>query len=233
MSSAIDSQPLPAARRRSASRVTTSIVAAVLGLAGLGIGGAGGVLLAAFDGGTIRSGSHRLSTPASAFASSVADISDLDDVSDVLGQPRVGVTARGSGQGVFVGVGRAEDVERYLAGTAVEEISDVEIKPFRLDRHMHEGARAPAPPATQRFWVASAAGASAASLRWDLHDGDYRVVLMNRDGSRGVDADVKVGLTIPHVPAIAWTLAGVGAALLVVALLTGVAGMRRREPKTH
>jgi hypothetical protein len=225
MSTAIETNSLPAARRRSASRTISRLVALLLALLGLGIGGAGGVLLAVFDGdGTVRSGSQSLSTPASAFASSVTDISDLDDISGLIGQPRVGVTAEG--QDLFIGVGHAKDVDRYLAAAAIEEITDVELEPFRLDRELHPGSTTPAPPGAQPFWVASS---SDGVLRWDVHDGDYRIVVMNRDGSRGVTADVNVGLTVPRMPAIAWTFAGLGGSLLLAALAIAAASVRRRH----
>jgi hypothetical protein len=53
---------------------------------------------------------------------------------------------------------------------------------------------------------------------------------MNSDGGRGVAADVNVGLTLPHVRAIAWTLTGVGVSLLLTALIVGAAAVRRRQP---
>ena len=52
-----------------------------------------------------------------------------------------------------------------------------------------------------------------------MRDGDYRLVLMNADGSVGVKADGEVGMTPPLTPAIAWWLLGSG----LVLLLGGVA----------
>jgi len=222
MSAAANTTPARATRPRSASRATATIVALVLGILGLGIGGAGGVLLALGDG-TLRSDAHSLTTQASAFATSVADVSDLDDLSGLIGRPSVDVDARGDG--LFVGVGRAQDVESYLAGAPVEEITDLELDPFRLDRETHDGTRALSPPAAQDFWVASGAG----SLRWDVRDGDYRVVLMNADGRRGVDASVRIGMTVPHLRAIAWMLVGIGASVLLAGLIAAVAALRRRD----
>jgi hypothetical protein len=228
MSTAIESPPVPAAARPAPSRHGT-VLALVPAVVGLAVGAAGAALLAAFGGdGTVRSGAHALSTPASAFDTPLSDISHLDDVAAVTGTPRVAVHARGSD--VFVGVGPAGDVERYLAGAAVEEITDAELEPFRLERELHDGARVPAPPETQDFWVASAAGARSADLRWDVGDGAYRVVLMHRDGSRGVDATVRAGLTAPRLSVVAWALVGIGVSLLLTAVTAGVVGARRRTP---
>jgi hypothetical protein len=67
----------------------------------------------------------------------------------------------------------------------VDEVTDFEIDPFELVRRPHSGARRPARPESQDFWVAQRAGPGAATLRWKVRDDDYRFVLMNADGRRG------------------------------------------------
>jgi hypothetical protein len=51
---------------------------------------------------------------------------------------------------------------------------------------------------------------------------------MNADGSRGVHTDGDVGLTVPHLPAIGWSLLGGGLALLAGGIGAVVLGARRR-----
>jgi hypothetical protein len=193
-------------------RTTVIVVGAVLALAGLGLAGPGGLLLAVFGGdGTVASGTHQVGTERAALVSSVAEINDVADLADVVGDPRLEVSA--TGPGVFVGIGPAAEVDRYLASAPVDEVTDFEVDPFRQVRKPHPGSSRPAPPASQRFWLAQSDGADA-SLDWKIRDGDYRLVVMNADGSRGVDAEAEFKLHLPHVAAIAWGLFGIGLLLL-------------------
>ncbi len=55
------------------------------------------------------------------------------------------------------------------------------------------------PPGTQRFWAASAQGPGVQRLEWELESGRWAVVVMNADASRGVGADVSVGVKVDWV----------------------------------
>jgi hypothetical protein len=212
-----------------AGRIAVIVVGTVVALAGLGAGAAGGLLLAVFGGdGTVASGSHSLASSRAALVSSVADINDVTEVADVVGDPRLEVSAEGSG--LFVGIGPAGNVDRYLASVPIDEVTDFEIDPFELIRRPHPGSRRPAPPARQRFWVAQDTGAGAATLSWKVRDGDYRFVLMNADGSRGVDADGEFKLTLPHVARIAWALIVPGLLLVLGGIAAIVFAVRRPAP---
>jgi hypothetical protein len=224
----------PPARKSSGSKIATIVVGGLLALAGAGAAVGGGGLLAVFGGdGTVDSGRHSLSTSSTALVSEVADIDDTDDVSDVVGKPRVrlSVHATGSTEGLFVGIGPAKQVDRYLASAPIDEVSDLQVGPFdsfELTHNPRSGSKLPARPASQPFWVAKGTGTDAATLRWKLRDGDYRVVVMNADGSRGVHTDGDVGVTVPHLPAIGWSLLGGGLALLAGGIGAIVLGARRR-----
>jgi hypothetical protein len=80
-------------------------------------------------------------------------------------------------------------------------------------------------PAGQEFWVASATGAGRQALTWDIQAGDWDVVVMNADASRGVTVDatagIKTGLLLPiGIGLLAGGLAtGGGAAVLIVVAL--------------
>ena len=56
-----------------------------------------------------------------------------------------------------------------------------------------DGDRSAGAPGAQRFWAASAQGGGTQALTWDVEDGDWSVVVMNADGSPGVDAGVSAG----------------------------------------
>jgi hypothetical protein len=226
--------PAPVAQTRSGPRIAMIVVGALLVLLGSGVSVAGGGLLAVFGtDGTVDSGRHSLSTPSTALVSEVADIDDMNEATDVLGKPQVRLSVHPSGptKGLFVGIGPAKQVERYLASAPIDEVSDLQVGPFdsfELTHNPRGGSKLPARPASQPFWVAKGTGTDAATLRWKVRDGDYRVVVMNADGSRGVHTDGDVGLTVPHLPSIGWSLLGGGLVLLAGGIAAIVLGARRR-----
>jgi hypothetical protein len=224
----------PVRSSASGRRIIAVVAGAVGALTGIGLAAVGALLLGVFGSdGTVASGSHSLSTSRTALVSSIGDISDVADVADVVGDPRVRVSAAAASSeaDLFVGIGPAAQVDRYLAAAPIDEVTDFEIDPFELTRRPRAGSTRPAPPASQGFWVAEASGRDAAALDWKLRDGKYRLVLMNADGSRPVAADGEVKLTLPHVAAIAWTSTGVGLLLLLggtAAIVLGIRGRRGR-----
>jgi hypothetical protein len=205
----------------------TAIVLLVLGFLTLV---SGAVLLALFGtGGQLSSGTRPFSTPTRALVSSLAQIEDTATASTFLGRSRIEVSAtpRTGEHGAFVGIARASDVDRYLAGAAVDIVDDFDVMPFRLTTHRREGAAVPAAPASQSFWVARAdAPTGTADVSWAVTDGTYRVVVMNSDAAAGVNVDGNVSVVIPQafglgmlVMAVAVALVLSGGAVLVVALL--------------
>jgi hypothetical protein len=213
-----DASP-PPSRRSRGPRIAAIVVAGLSALLGVGLSLGGGAILLAFGGdGEVASGYHEISTPTSALVSEVADIEGMGEVGEVLGDPEIRLSVRpGTGtREAFVGIGPAAAVERYLASAPIEEISDVDLDPFELrGRRLRRGSKLPAPPASRSFWVAHASGDGTATMRWKVRDGDYRLVVMNADGSRKVGVDSSVGVTIPHIARLGWILLGLGLLLIV------------------
>jgi hypothetical protein len=114
---------------------------------------------------------------------------------------------------VFVGIGPQEAVGRYLAGVSHDELVDFNRDQPEFDRH---GGGAPrTPPQEQGFWVARSEGTGEQPVTWDAQFGRWAVVVMNADGSRGIDIEAKAGVKVNWV---IW--AGLG--MLIVGLLTTV-----------
>jgi hypothetical protein len=203
-------------------------IGALLALTGL-IVGSGGVAAFATIGtdGKVSTGEQSFDTTGAALVTSAADLRDPEQVADIVGDPRVQLHLQ-SDKPVFIGVGRADDVERYLKGAPVDEISDFEINPFKMKHDPRAGTKRLAPPAKQSFWVAQSSGTSAA-LDWKAGDGKYRVVIMNADGSRGVQTHADASVTVPHTAAIAWSLLGGGLLLLLMGAAT-IASARASKP---
>jgi hypothetical protein len=213
--------PTTAPVNRSAGRTGAVIGGSVLAAIGSVIAlGGGGILAVGGSDGTFATGHHDVSTQTTALVSEVAAIDGVNELNDVLGQGRVRVNADAvqSDKPVFVGVGRKADVDRYLAGAEVDRVTDIDVDPFMIDKTRISGDAKPKPPATQSFWVAKASGTTA-NLDWKVRDGNYRVVVMNADGSRGVATQSQFEVEIPHLS----TIAIVALILGLVTLAGGVA----------
>src|SRR4051794_6977759 len=205
--------PRPPTGRRSAGRRFAIVLGVLAALFGAVLAAAGGGILALVGSdGVVSTGRGTLSTSTSALVSEAASIKDTAGVADAFGDTRLKISARGTGgRPVFVGVGRSADVERYLAGASFDEVTDFDALPFRVDQRRHAGTGAAAAPTAQDFWVARARG-SQADVTWKVRDGDYRVVVMKADGSRGIATRSSVGVDIPYLP-------GIGAGILVAGVL--------------
>ena len=212
------------------SKRTALIAAGVVLAAGGGVTAiAGGATLAiAGTDGTLSTGQHALTSDTAALVSDRADIDDFDSAH--VGHPAVKLSITDSDRPVFVGVGPAGAVDRYLVGASVETVDDVDTGPFHLETTVRSGTAQPAPPVDQDFWVARSSGATSAATSWHLHDGKYRVVVMNADGTPGIHADGKFGLHVPWLAPVAFTALGGGAAVLLAGITILVLGLRN-EPE--
>src|SRR3954471_22476637 len=182
--------------------------------------GAGGVLALGGSDGTFGSGHRDVSTKTAALVSEPAKINGTQDVTDALGNPSVRISADSvrADRNLFVGIGPKAQVDRYLAGASIDTVHDFSVEPWNLDKTTREGSATPRPPATQSFWVAKSAGSTAA-LDWKVRDGNWRVVVMNADGSRGVATMSEFEVKIPHLATIALIALIAG----IVALAGGIA----------
>ena len=190
---------------------------------------AGGGLVAAIGtDGTLSAGRSTLTTATNALVTDHGDVEASG--ARALADPSVELAVRGSDKPIFVGVGPADVVDRYLAGAPVERVTDFDVRPFEMTTAVRDGTSQPGPPTEQDFWVARSDGATSAETSWRVREGTYRIVVMNADGSPGLHAEGDFGVHVPRV-------AGVGIAVLVGGLLlmgTGaslvVVGLRSRAP---
>jgi hypothetical protein len=216
--------------------MTKKIVLIVLGLlallAGLAVA-AGGAAVLAVGGrsGTIRSGYHSVSTPTVAFVSDPAKIRNTTNVSMRGGSATLKLDARDVVKSLFVGVGPSDQVQAYLAGSPYEVVTDLQFGAFRMATSTVPGADTPAAPADQSFWLAQATG-NPASLSWPVTNGDYRVVVMNADGSPGVSLDARVGIRVPALfpVGLGTTIGGTLLGLVGLGLLIWGFAAKRKGP---
>jgi hypothetical protein len=212
------------------SKRTAMIAAGIILIVGGGVVAAGGGAVAAAVGGdsTVTSGHHAITSRAAALVTEEGDIDNFD--AGFLGHPGIKLSFSGSDKPVFVGVGPAAEVDRYLAGAEVETVTDFDVRPFHLTTTVQEGTRTLSSPLDQSFWVAQSEGSSAAATTWKIRDGSYRVVVMNADGSSGIDVDGRFGLHVPRLTTIGRSLLGGGIGVLLVGVAVLVLGLRSRVP---
>jgi hypothetical protein len=233
MSDYVISAPSPS-RPRDGLRVAAVVAGSTLALVAflLLLAGAG---LRWVDGhkdrdGFLTTSTERFHTQAYALATDDLDIDArgagwLVDT-DSYGKVRLRATSN-DGKAVFVGIAPTDAVRRYLSDTAYSSVTDIDAAPFRASYVDHSGSARPGAPAGQGFWAASAQGAGPQTVTWDVRHGNWSVVVMNADGSRGVDAGVSAGADVPILSALGWSALGVGTLLAATAGGLLFLGIRR------
>lgn len=214
--------------------MTKRVVLFVLGGVLLVIGAlaaiAGGALMALFgSNNTLSSGVQHVSTPTRALVSPADSIQGASGAQTTFGNVRLRITATptGAGQHLFLGIGPASAVDRYLKGVSHDVATDVSVTPFHLTLARHAGTTTPPPPGSQSFWVAKASG-NHPTLTWTVTSGSYRVVVMNINAASPVAFAGGLSLTIPHLFAIGIGLLIGGIVLILIAITLIVLGARAR-----
>jgi hypothetical protein len=208
--------PVPAARLRVLPLVL-GIVTVLVALGFLAAGGAGAWGLSQRGGsGYVTSGTHRLSTGSYAIVSERIDAgTDVPDwvFGDHFAKIRIEATSL---RPVFLGIGRTDAVERYLAAVQYDRVDNFDLDPFSVDYHHLAGTASPAPPAGQSFWRVKASGAGSQTIEWALEKGSWTAVAMNADGSKGVTLDARFGARIPFLMWVTIVTFAAGGLLLVL-----------------
>ena len=230
-------EPPTPQRRRSTRHVVSIVTGSVVGLIAFALLAGGAASLWANgekkDDGFLWTSTERVSTSTAALATDNIDV-DLDGAgwlvdSGTLGKIRMKVASRTDAL-VFVGIARTSDVSNYLRGTPHAIVTDVDTTTFRTKFHVNTrttaGDRAVGDPTTQRIWAASSYGAGTRDLTWKVKDGNWSVVVMNADGSPGVDANVSAGAEAPFLSPLGWSLLGGGFVLLLVSAGLIAVGLR-------
>jgi hypothetical protein len=224
---------------RSTGRTVALVLGAVLAVLSLAPLAAGGFLVSVHEterdaDGYYATGANPLSTPTSALVSDELDVG-TDGPDWLFREGRlatVRVTATGTGEDpVFVGIARTAQVDAYLDGVAHDEITDFELDPFSVTKARHQGIETPAPPAEQPIWAESARGTGAQTIAWPVQQGDWAVVVMNADGSPGVETDVSVGAKVDLVLWLGIGLLVLGGLLAIGGAVLLIAALRR--PRTR
>jgi hypothetical protein len=201
--------------------------AAVTGLIAFALFLAGGLLLWANGhykdaDGYLSTGSQRLDSSEYAITTPGLQVdAGLMIKPDRYGELRLQTMAKG-GKPLFVGVARTADVRRWLRGTSYTELTDIDLAPFKATTEDFKGTRKAGPPGKQTFWAATGSH----SLHWDVRSGDWSIVVMNADGSRGVAAAVSAGAKVPFIATIAYVTLGLGLLFVIATAALTAFGSR-------
>ena len=150
-----------------------------------------------------------------------------------LGDIRIDVVPQ-SGEPVFAGIARTDELSAYLRDVAHTTVTDLDFEPFEASYSPQGGQGTPGAPAAERIWAASSQGAGPQTLAWDIEDGEWSIVVMNADGTSGVQADISAGAKVPYLNEIGWSALGGGAILLIAAAALLGFGLRPpgQRPRT-
>ncbi len=243
---AVPGSPGPAAGTASGSwsagRVVTLVIGALLLVTSTGFLAGGGALLWADQ--TQREDGRLISGDADLRSTQYAVTTDnirlegegLDwTVDEVLGTARLEVTPADPGDQLFIGLGRTAQVSRYLDGVGRSEMDHVAVRGSSggaVLRGLDDTTGGPPPtsPADADVWTVSATGTGTQTLDWRPSEGAWTVVVMRADGAAGIDAEVRVGATLPGLTWFSAVLLGIGALLALTGALLIALAVHRSRP---
>ena len=141
---------------------------------------------------------------------------------DRYGTIRLETMAKG-GKPLFVGVARTRDVDAYLKRLGAQRRLRHRLR--ALPRPLRPARRRPPARPARR---GSRSGPPAASTRsaGTCESGDWSVVVMNADGSRGVAAAVSAGAKVPYIAEIAYVTLGFGLLFVIATTALTMYGTR-------
>jgi hypothetical protein len=162
--------------------------------------------------------SQEFTSPTYAIVSESADI-DTDGAEWALDAFLGTVRLRSeSDLAVFVGIGPSAEVDRFLDGIPHDVVSDLDSSGDpEYTRRPGTWSGPVIFPGDQTFWIASVSGMDE-TLDWEPEEGDWRVVVMNNDSSRGVISDLSIGAELDSV---VWF--GIGSLLVGLLFAAGAA----------
>ena len=126
-----------------------------------------------------------------------------------------------SSKGIFIGVADESDVEAYLSNVAYDEMTFIDfgwqLSIDDINYTKHPGNSIPVAPTSETFWTVSSHGTGTQTMAWETEAGRHSIVLMNDDGSAGVDLSVIYKVKIP-------SLFGLSVGLLVGGIVVLIGG---------
>jgi hypothetical protein len=215
--------------------VALIILGSVLGLIALALLTGGGTALWADQAkrdsaGYFTGSTHRIANGSYAVTHDGVKVDNLPGWADDGNLAKIRIAAASdTGRPLFVGIARERDADAYLANVAHANLDDYGVAESKQEYDLVGGTAMPLRPASQDIWVASATGSDATALRWKVREGNWTVVLMNADASKGVAADVKLGVDVGYLGWLSAGLLAIGGVLAAAAVFLVLHGGGRRK----
>jgi hypothetical protein len=169
--------------------------------------------------GFLMSDTRELSTGTYALASATIELHSAAAIRNLphqmFGDAKVTATAR-NGKRLFIGLAHAEDALAYLATVRHATVTGSYGHPsYRIST----GQAPTAPPAHSDIWVAQASGNHTQSVAAPVSAGKWIVVVMNSDGSAGVDTAMTMGATVPGLGVLTAVVVAIGGLTLILSAI--------------
>jgi hypothetical protein len=143
---------------------------------------------------------------------------------------KITVSNSNPAKNVFIGIAKASDATSYLNNVEYDEITRFSVSSSRsieIEFFTHSGNTAPLAPTTPTFWTASKHGNGTQTLEWSPTPGNYWIVLMNEDGSKGLNSTITLGVKIPILSTIGLMLLFGGIIAIMIGGVVIYLGIRR------
>jgi len=208
-----------------AGKIILIVLGAVSLLLGMALAGGGGVVLFAQSAfrdaqGFFVAGPHPITSTGYAVTSERLDLGINPERGSVqiggIFTLRLRVVSQRP-QPIFVGIGPSSDVDAYLENSAHDEVTDVQLDPYKASYRDVPGDTPPGSPGRESFWASQQSGTGEQTVVWHPRNGRWTVVIMNEDGSPVVNARMSVGVRVRFLT---WIAIG----LLIAAMLAFIAG---------
>ena len=191
--------------------------------------------------GYIMTGVERLQSNSYAIVFEDIDI-NIDDDSERIAQRfsnlvtfKMTAESNTPGEEVFIGLIQDNSAQGFLEDVEYDRLvgRNWEYDPWSSNfpdyTLVHsDGTRAAVTPLVLSSWIEHASGQGEQTITWNPVEGNYWVIVMNADGSAGVDADFQMGVKTPLLKSIGDILLTAGLAIgLIGAYLVYIAVNRR------
>ena len=133
---------------------------------------------------------------------------------------------------IFIGVAEESDLKAYLSGVDYDEMTLNNrgwLSSLTPAYTNHPGSSAPATPTSGTFWIESAYGTGTQTLAWETEVGSHSIVLMNDDGSSGIDLSMVFKVKIPPIIGLSIGLLIGGIVVLIIGGLMVYFAVRRSK----
>ncbi|MEO8540715.1 MAG: hypothetical protein ABI577_13330 [bacterium] len=202
-------------------RIFLIILGALLSLGGFACGASGIAAYRSVGSDGYVNGGGKMTTATAALVTDTAEFESVsaNDAGSSVGKVRIRISAeRADGGPVLVAIGTNEVVEGLVAAASFDTVRDLSFGPFSYE-HVAQGGSRPLPPPDSGLFSVSASGPGKQTVDWPIQAGAWRAIVMNADGSAGVDVRADFGVRFPYLRGFAIAGMVIGAVLLMLGIL--------------